>query len=105
MENPQGEWERPAAWLPSSGLCSRRCFRRGYTLLMITVTLQTNEVLLASVSDAIARRHMTLDQVFDEALRRIAEDEERVHAFDEAMRSLGHIHSGGPYTRDEMNEG
>ncbi len=71
---------------------------------MTTVTLHADEALLAKANEALARRQMTLDEMFEQALRQLTEGKERLVRFDQALQSLKHIHSGGPYTRDELNE-
>jgi hypothetical protein len=71
---------------------------------MTTVTLKTDEHLLAIASEALARRNSSLEQVWEETLRRIAEGEERGRRFDETLARLDNVDLGGPYSRDEMNE-
>ncbi len=71
---------------------------------MTTVTLKTDEGLLARAEAAMARQNLSLDDVWKEALLRIAADDERLSRFDMAMEQLRHFDTGGPFTRDEMNE-
>lgn len=40
---------------------------------MVTVTLQTDEALLAKATEALQRRHQTLDELWNQTLRELAE--------------------------------
>jgi len=50
---------------------------------MATVTLQADEELLKKANKALARTSLTLDQVFERALREVAEREEASRQFEE----------------------
>lgn len=71
---------------------------------MTTVTLQADEAVLTRAREVIAAQDMTLDEFFERALREVASGGERMRRFDEAMGKLRKYNTGGPYTRDEMNE-
>lgn len=71
---------------------------------MTTVTLNTDESLLAKAEAAMARRKMSLDDLWAETLREVAAGEERARAFEAMMEQFRHFRTGGPYTRDELNE-
>ena len=72
---------------------------------MTTVTLKTDEELLAKASDAIARRNMSLEEFWEKALREVAgETDGDVMSVAEAMSRLKHLKFEPPYSRDEMHE-
>lgn len=71
---------------------------------MTTVTLHADETVLARAQEIIAAQDMTLDEFFERALREVAGSGDRMRRFDEAMVKLRKFETGGPYTRDEMNE-
>lgn len=71
---------------------------------MTTVTLHADEALLARATEVIARRAITLDQVFERALREVAEGHSASAAFDELMERLSYANAGRKFSRDEMNE-
>ena len=71
---------------------------------MATVTLHADEELLARATEAIARRELTLDQVFERALRDVIEAESRLAEYDNLMKRLSYANAGRKFSRDEMNE-
>jgi len=46
----------------------------------------------------------TLDEVAQELLTEYVADVKRVREYDSLMEKLQYVRSGGPYTRDELNE-
>ena len=71
---------------------------------MTTVILQADEAILARAQEVITQQQMTLDEFFENALREVANRSERMRRFDDAMQKLRKFRTGGPYTRDELNE-
>lgn len=70
---------------------------------MTTVTLHADEDLLARATEAIQRREMTLDQIFERAIREVAEVEFSRAAFDQLMQRLSYVNAGRKFSREEMN--
>ncbi len=82
---------------------------------MTTVTLQLDESLLNETKAEAEARHSSLDAVVADALQRASSQwkgeasfEESIEARRSRLRSaiakFSHFDTGGPYTRDEMNE-
>lgn len=71
---------------------------------MTTVTLNTDEVLLAKAKKVLEKRGQTLDTFFSLELVRLTDGEVHSREYRELMASLKHVNSGGKFTRDEMNE-
>ena len=71
---------------------------------MTTVTLHTDEELLAKAEKVLAKRGQTLDTFFASELVRLTDGELHSQEYRELMASLKHVDSGGKFTREEMNE-
>jgi len=69
------------------------------------ITLCTNLDELIERARLIARsQHTTLNAAFREWLQTYTAQSGNAQEYRALMRRLRHIRSGGPYTRDEMNE-
>jgi hypothetical protein len=75
-----------------------------YTIFMKNVTLSADENLIEQARLVARSQHKTLNTAFREWLLNFTRQSGNVQEFDALMRRLRHIRSGGPYTRDEMNE-
>jgi hypothetical protein len=82
---------------------------------MATVTLNLDEELSKVTQEMAEERHASVDEVILDLLQRAAAErrkshvsqeaeDERMRRWDESMAKLAHFDTGGPYTRDEMNE-
>jgi len=71
---------------------------------MKNITLSADEDLIERARQVARSQHKTLNAAFREWLQTFTAQSGDVQAFESLMRRLGHIRSGGPYTRDEMNE-
>jgi hypothetical protein len=71
---------------------------------MKNITLSADENLIEQARLVARSRHMTLNMAFREWLEQYAARAGGSAAVDALMRRLKHVRSGGPYTRDEMNE-
>jgi hypothetical protein len=73
---------------------------------MKNVTLSADDDLIEKARSVAHSRHTTLNAAFREWLAQFAASDGEAAAmrYRELMKDLRHIHSGGPYTRDEMNE-
>lgn len=71
---------------------------------MKNITLRAEESLIRQARLVARARGKTLNAAFREWLELYATQGGGGAAFDALMRQLGHVRSGGPYTRDEMNE-
>jgi hypothetical protein len=71
---------------------------------MKTIIFSADESLIARARLAARARHTTLNAAFREWLELYAAQAGGGTAFDALMRRLRHVRSGGPCTRDEMNE-
>lgn len=70
---------------------------------MKNITLSADPDLIQKAREAAKSENTTLNAAFREWLASYAR-KETVRAHEELMERLKHIDSGGPYTRDEMNE-
>ena len=75
-----------------------------YTLLVKNITLSADESLIEQARLVARARRTTLNVAFREWLQQYATQAGGGAAVDALMRRMKHIRSGGPYTRDEMNE-
>ncbi len=75
-----------------------------YTIFMKNITLSADESLIEQARLVARSQHKTLNTAFREWLLNFTRQSGNVQEFDALMRRLRHIRSGGPYTRDEMNE-
>ncbi len=71
---------------------------------MKNITLSADEELIERARLIARCQHTTLNAVFREWLQSFTAQAGDEREFDALMRRLRHIRSGGPYTRDEMNE-
>jgi hypothetical protein len=71
---------------------------------MKNITLSADENLIEQARLVARSQHTTLNAAFREWLTTYTRQSGNVQEFDALMRRLRHIRSGGPYTRDEMNE-
>jgi hypothetical protein len=71
---------------------------------MKNVTLSADENLIEQARLVARSQHKTLNAAFREWLEHYAAQAGGGAAVDALMRRLRHVHSAGPYTRDEMNE-
>jgi hypothetical protein len=82
---------------------------------MTTVTLQLDESLLNETKAEAESRHSSLDEVIADALLRASSQwkseassaesvEERRDRLQSAIAKFSRFDTGGPYTREEMNE-
>jgi hypothetical protein len=75
-----------------------------YTISVKNITLSADESLIEQARLVARSQHKTLNTAFREWLVNFTRQSGNVQEFDALMRRLRHIRSGGPYTRDEMNE-
>lgn len=75
-----------------------------YTISVKNITLSADENLIEQARLVARSQHKTLNTAFREWLVNFTRQSGNVQEFDALMRRLRHIRSGGPYTRDEMNE-
>lgn len=75
-----------------------------YTRLVKNITLSADPDLIEKARQVAKSERKTLNAAFREWLESYTSRRGDVEAFDALMERLRHIHSGGPYTRDEMNE-
>ena len=68
------------------------------------ITLSADEYLIEQARLVARARRTTLNVAFREWLQQYAAQAGGGAAVDALMRRMKHIRSGGPYTRDEMNE-
>jgi hypothetical protein len=71
---------------------------------MKNITLSADESLIEQARLVAQARHKTLNAAFREWLEQYVAVAGGGAAVDALMRSLRHVRSSGPYTRDEMNE-
>jgi len=71
---------------------------------MKNITLSADADLIEKARQLAKSQHKTLNDIFREWLKDYTSRNGDVAAFDALMERLKHLDSGGPYTRDEMNE-
>ncbi|HUI85215.1 MAG TPA: hypothetical protein VL240_13380 [Candidatus Binatia bacterium] len=71
---------------------------------MKNITLSADEGLIEQARLVARSQHKTLNAAFREWLVNYTRQSGNVQEFDALMKRLRHIRSGGPFTRDEMNE-
>ena len=82
---------------------------------MTTVTVHLDEELLKEAQAIANSRHTSFDDVVADALKQVfphwktetshnESREMRLQRLEKSMAKFSHFHTGGPYTRDEMNE-
>ena len=71
---------------------------------MKNITLSADEDLIEKARLVAKSQHKTLNAAFREWLQRFTSEGGNVKEYDALMDRLRYINSGGPYTRDEMNE-
>ena len=71
---------------------------------MKNITFSADEDLIARAREVAESERKTLNDAFREWLATYARPKGDVEQYLELMERLKHINSGGPYTRDEMNE-
>jgi hypothetical protein len=70
---------------------------------MRNVTFSADEELIEKARQRARAEKKTLNAVFREWLQRYTGNSTAAAEYQQLMRRLSHVKSGGPYTRDEMN--
>lgn len=68
------------------------------------VTLSAEEALVEQAREKAEREGTTLNALFRQWLKRYVQQERAGETYDQLMRRLSHVRSGGTCTREEMNE-
>jgi len=71
---------------------------------MKNITLSADEHLIELAREEARSRKTTLNGLFREWLEEIGRREEQRNRAEELLLHMPEYHSGGPFTRDEMNE-
>jgi hypothetical protein len=71
---------------------------------MKNVTLSAEERLIEEARQVARSQHTTLNAAFREWLQQYTRKDGRVQEYRALMKRLQHVRSGGPFTRDQMNE-
>lgn len=71
---------------------------------MKNITLSADEHLIRLAREKATREHSTLNAEFRAWLAHYVNTEARHLNYDELMARLGHVQSGGGFSRDELNE-
>ena len=71
---------------------------------MKNITLSADQELIERARLIARSQHKTLNSAFREWLESFTSQSGDAREFDALMRRLRHVRSGGPFTRDEMNE-
>jgi len=75
---------------------------------MATLTVQVDEEILSKAEEVLARRSSSVAEAVQETLRQVAESEapekKSGESFGEFMARFRKFDTGGPFTRDDMNE-
>ena len=83
-----------------------------YTNLVYTIIMALKNIALSAPEDSIERarlqarqQHTTLNEAFREWLLRFGGKKPTSVDLERFLQKIKHADSGGPFTRDEMNEG
>lgn len=71
---------------------------------MKNITLSADEHLIELAREKARQRKTTLNAMFRDWLKEFSQQEENRKRADEVIRKMSQYHSGGPFTREEMNE-
>ena len=71
---------------------------------MKNITLSADEHLIELAREEARNRKTTLNALFREWLEEISRNDERRQKAAEVMLRMSNYDSGGPFTRDELNE-
>ena len=71
---------------------------------MKNITLSANEHTIELAREEARKRKTTLNALFREWIEDLAAREERRAQMESLFQEMGKYHSGGPFTRDQMNE-
>lgn len=75
-----------------------------YTGYVKNITLSADEALIEQARLIAQAQHKTLNSAFREWLEQYTRQSGSGEEFNALMKRLKHVRSGGPFTRDEMNE-
>ena len=75
-----------------------------YTFVVKNITFSADEELIDRAREVAKTEHKTLNVAFREWLASYAGRKGNLQQYRALMERLKHIDSGGPYTREEMNE-
>ena len=75
-----------------------------YFRVMKNITLSADEALIELARDEARARKTTLNALFREWLEDISRSEERRKKAAEVIQRMSQYDSGGPFTREELNE-
>jgi hypothetical protein len=71
---------------------------------METITVTADRATIEDARRAAEAENRTLDEVVGELLAKYAAGAERVRRFDAVLDQMKGIKTGGPFSREEMNE-
>ena len=77
---------------------------RAIVVLMKNITLSADEALIALARETARVRKTTLNQLFRNWLTELAGRRERDERVAALLDRLDYVKSGGPFSREEMNE-
>ena len=69
-----------------------------------SITLNADEALLRAARERAIAEATTLDELFEQWLRRYTAQPSAVAEFERIMTQLAHVRAGRPFTREEMGE-
>ena len=75
-----------------------------YTWFVRNITFSADEDLIEQAREVAKSHNKTLNDVFREWLASYASRKGNVERYLTLMERLAHFETGGPYSRDEMNE-
>ena len=75
-----------------------------YFRVMKNITLSADEALIELARDEARARKTTLNALFREWLEEISRSDERRKKAAEVIQRMSQYDSGGPFTREELNE-
>lgn len=71
---------------------------------MKNITLSADEDLIERARSMARAQRRTLNAAFREWLAQFTQSAGDAQGFDALMKHMGHVDSGGPFSRDELNE-
>lgn len=82
-----------------------KCTTFVYTGIMLkNITLSADEAIIEQARKRATSEHTTLNDLFRAWLTRYASQPGAADQYERLMVRLGHVQSGGKFSREEMNE-
>jgi hypothetical protein len=72
--------------------------------MLKNITLSADDILIEEARQKAQKQKKTLNTLFREWLLQYLQREKGTHDYHKLMQRLKHVRSGGPYSRESLNE-